>query len=121
MPAAPATPPVPPTGGDVIHLDHRRPSGRGGPRIPAGGGNAAIAPDEPSPDPLTGLAHTLQALYAAHGRTLTDEDTAQAYRLALDAVALMLQGALARGHLDPGQHMEIHALLEGMRTAITLL
>ncbi|MEW2402216.1 hypothetical protein [Streptomyces sp. NPDC046862] len=119
MPSAPATPPGPPTGGSVINLHDWRTTPKPtatSPGAAAIGGNTAYQPDQ-SDDPLTDLACTLEALYAEHERTLTDPATRQAFEIAMDATALMLQGALAQGHLTPEQHLTLHGMIEGMRSA----
>ncbi|MER6092494.1 hypothetical protein [Streptomyces bluensis] len=90
--------------------------------MPPTGGSTAYEPDEHSPQhPLTDLAHTLEALYLEEDRTLTDPATRQAFEIAMRATALMLEGALAEGHLTADQHSTLNGMTEGMRNAPTLL
>ena len=88
-PAAPATAPCEP-GADVIDLAHRR-------RAQQGEG-AVDAADVDSP--RARLAQTIQALYHAHGVTLTDERCAAAHVATLEWVHLLLDGAAAKGLVD---------------------
>lgn len=82
------------------------------------------APQPPSPAPDTGtvtpqqrLASTMEGLYLRHGRTLSDEETAEAYRIALDAVRLMLDGCLARDLVGEGEYAHLTGMVDGMRNA----
>lgn len=63
------------------------------------------------------LAEHLEALFHHYGRSLTDKPTAQAYDITLDAVRMMLGGALADGTVDDGQHRTLVGMLDGMRNA----
>lgn len=63
------------------------------------------------------LAEHVEALFHVHQLTLTDDGTADVYAVALEAVELMLRGALAQGTLDEASHETLHTLLMGMRNA----
>jgi hypothetical protein len=77
----------------------------------------------PTPEPANPpavdqqLAEHMEALFHAHGMTLTDDDTATVYTVALEAVDLMLRGALAQGALDPAAHATLNGMIAGMRNA----
>jgi hypothetical protein len=106
--------------GDVIHLGDRRRPSRTGPAMPIGG-NAAYQPDDEPTDPAGGLAQTLEAMFLARARTLTDDDTGEAFDITLEAVQLMLDGALAQGHVSTDAHRILSGMVAGMRTARHLL
>lgn len=85
-------------------------------------------PPRPSPAPAPAgdsleqqIALHMEALFHAHGMTLTDDDTVDVYVIALDAVAMMLKGAHADGSLADGPHATLQAMLAGMRNAPQLL
>ncbi|MEU9849295.1 hypothetical protein [Streptomyces sp. NPDC047985] len=79
---------------------------RGRRRTPAG---------EPAPvTPQQQLAETMQALFLARGRTLTDGPTAEAYDITLGAVLLMLDGAHAEGVVGTAEHMTLRGMVQGM-------
>lgn len=80
------------------------------------------APPAADPDPAPGvdpvadrIREQVQALFTAHGRTLTDPATADAMRITMDGVIGLINGTLATGVIDPAQHGVINAALEGMR------
>lgn len=76
------------------------------------------------PDPLTPqqrLAASLEDLFARHGRSLTDDDTAEDYRITLGAVRNMLEGAHKTGKIDERQYGTLNAMIEGMLAAPDLL
>ncbi|MFD7867996.1 hypothetical protein [Streptomyces sp. NPDC059783] len=71
--------------------------------------------------PTQQLAVTMEAMYLKRGRTLTDPPTADAYAIALEAVALMLDGSLAQGVVDDEVHASLRGMVEGMAAAPTQL
>ncbi|MGW2844419.1 hypothetical protein [Streptomyces sp. NPDC001274] len=73
-------------------------------------------PDEPV-SPQQQLAETMQALFLARGRSLTDGPTAEAYAITLDAVRLMLDGAYAEGVVGAGEHDTLRGMVQGMADA----
>ncbi|MFD9443458.1 hypothetical protein [Streptomyces sp. NPDC060001] len=82
--------------------------------------------EEPVPDPGDSalhqrLADSAEELFLKHGRTLTDDDTAEAYLIALDLFESMLEGARVTGVITRDGHRELHALVEGMKTAPRLV
>lgn len=87
-----------------------------GPSMPLDGGSAAR-----EADPLSGLAQTMEAFFLARGLTLTEERTGEIYAIALDAVQLMLDGALAQSRMSGEEHGMLRGMLEGMRDAPLLL
>lgn len=104
--------------GAVIHMSDHRPTRRRTTRAPA----PEPAPPTAGGNPLEQqLAQHMEALFHAHDMTLTDEDTAEVYIVALEAVAMMLQGALADGTLTDGPHATLQGMLAGMRRAPELL
>ncbi|KFG01274.1 hypothetical protein IQ62_08810 [Streptomyces scabiei] len=124
MPSAshPHVPSQPGRDVNVIDLHRRRPpTPSAAAAVSANGGNAAYQPDPHHTDPLNDLAATLEALFQKHVRTLTDDSTREAFGIAMTAVELMLQGSLAQGRLSPDDHLHLHGMLQGMRTASTLL
>lgn len=125
MPSArqPGISPGPGSHADVIRLDHRRPGTGPSDPVPPVGGSAAYQPGASSePDQsLAGLAVTVEAMFKARGRTLTDKAAAESYRITLDAVGLMLAGARAQGVLTEQAHTNLAGLLDGMRNAPELL
>ncbi|MEV4975604.1 hypothetical protein [Streptomyces scopuliridis] len=103
--------------GAVIHISDRfrRPRRPKAPLTPAPR-PAGPAP-EVEPSALDHIAYRVQALFTAHRRTLTDDDTAEAFVITLDGVLGLLDGALAEGVLGDEQHQSLHALLTAMRSA----
>lgn len=83
-----------------------------GPLIPAADDNAARAVD-----PVTDLAVTIETLFRARKRTLTDEPTGEAYDIALEAVQLLLNGARAQNRLAEEEHQVLMGMVEEMRNA----
>ncbi|WP_042174619.1 hypothetical protein [Streptomyces sp. NBRC 110035] len=71
-------------------------------------------PPDPHTDAHQRLAATIEAVFARHGRSLTDDDTAQDYRITLTEVRRMFQGAHAQGVLGSEAHRELDAMIEGM-------
>jgi len=81
-------------------------------------------PTHTSADPPTvdqQLAEHMEALFHAHGMTLTDDETATIYTVTIEAVELLLRGALAQGTLDADAHATLNGMLAGMRNAPQLL
>ena len=70
---------------------------------------------EPTPQQL--LAETMEAMFLARGRTLTDEPTAEAYRVTLEAVQLMLDASLGERKLGEEEHRQLSGMVQGMRSA----
>lgn len=120
--AAGAIPPPPPTqdptpseprAADVINLTERA-LARNSSRQDA----TMTAPAPPPQDPLLErLAIKAEALYAAHGMTLTDPGTADAHRVALDLALLLLDGALAREHIAQDGYQRLHNTLSAAQRA----
>ncbi|MFB7738263.1 hypothetical protein ACFC08_28520 [Streptomyces sp. NPDC056112] len=77
----------------------------------------------PGPDltPQQKLAASLEARFAAHGRTLTDADTAEDMLITLATVRTMLEGARAQGILTDDAYRDLDAMIEGMMAAPGLL
>lgn len=69
------------------------------------------------PTPQQRLAETMEALFLARGRTLSDERTAEAYQVTLEAVLLMLDGSLAEQLVGEEEHRHLRGMLEGMRSS----
>lgn len=80
-------------------------------------------PSSPGPEltPQQKLAASLEARFAAHGRTLTDEATAEDMLITLAAVRTMLEGAHAQGVLADDAYRDLDAMIEGMMGAPGLL
>lgn len=80
-------------------------------------------PQQPQSDltPHEKLAATVEDLFAKHGRSLTDPDSAEDYLIALRAVRIMLRGAHEHGVIGPEAFADLDAMLEGMMTAPGLL
>lgn len=76
-------------------------------------------PAQPDPNlsPQQKLAASIEHLFAAHGRSLTDEDTAQDYLITLGYVRRMLEGARVKGVLAEDQQRDLDAMIEGMMAA----
>ena len=76
------------------------------------------APEPPPQDPLLErLAIEAEALYAVHERTLSDPATADAYRIALDLALLLLDGALATGHIGDDGYRRLHGTIAAAQHA----
>ncbi|MEU9014325.1 hypothetical protein AB0D12_32050 [Streptomyces sp. NPDC048479] len=90
--------------------DHPAARGRG-----HGGEHAVAGAREPSPQQQ--LAETVQAMFLARGRTLTDKATAETFGITLEAVLLMVDGALVEGVLGDEEHRTLRGMLEGMQAA----
>lgn len=80
-------------------------------------------PQQPQSDltPHEKLAATVEDLFAKHGRSLTDPDSAEDYLITLRAVRIMLRGAHEHGVIGPEAFADLDAMLEGMMTAPGLL
>jgi hypothetical protein len=75
---------------------------------------AMAAPGNALPDPrMVVLATRIQAVFLRDGLSLADPDTAQAYRVTLEAAQLVISGAAATGIIDD----DAHETLTGMLTA----
>jgi hypothetical protein len=66
-------------------------------------------------DPHVQLAETLEAHFLSRGQTLSNEETAEAFTTTLDAVAMMLDGALANHVVEEPAHAALRGMLDGMR------
>ncbi|MFJ6608146.1 hypothetical protein [Streptomyces lydicus] len=76
------------------------------------------APEPPPQDPLLErLAIEAESLFIAHNRTLSDPATADAYRIALDLALLLLDGALAKGHIGDDGYRRLHGTLAAAQLA----
>lgn len=116
MPGTPAGPPPGPRGGDVIQLRKKQHS------FTLHTSAALPAADEPeSADPALDLAVTVEGMFLARGQTLTDDATARAYGVALEAVELMVEGAFRQGAFDSEAHQLLAGMLQGMRSTPELL
>lgn len=118
MPTPPAGPPGVHRTGKLLHL-HTRPWS---PTAAPVDGAAAREPDPTpdtgtEPDPHTELATVIQAMFLAQHRTLTDEDTALAFQLGIDAAQLAVDASLAQGAVSAYGHEKITNILVNMRTA----
>ncbi|GGS96788.1 hypothetical protein [Streptomyces violaceus] len=78
-------------------------------------------PEDPNLSPQQKLAGSLERLFADHGRTLTDETTAQDFLITLTYVRRMLEGAGHQGVIDEEQHQDLDAMVQGMMAAPGLL
>jgi hypothetical protein len=76
---------------------------------------------DPARDPRRDLAEHFETTFNEHGQSLTDQMTAAAYTLTLQIVIGMLEGAEAQGIVDPVQHEELAAMVEGMKGAPRLV
>lgn len=100
----------------VIHMSDRVPGGRK--RARSGPEPVPLPPEDGlSDDPLQRIGEQVQALFTAHGRTLTDESTADALRITLTGVIGLIDGAFEQGAIGPEQHNMLRAMFEGMRNA----
>lgn len=91
----------------------RRPSRRERPHVPP----------QPASDltPHEKLAATVEDLFAKHGRSLTDPESAEDYLITLRLVRTMLQGARQEGVISEEAHADLDAMMEGMMSAPGLL
>lgn len=82
-------------------------------------------PHQPAPDrdltPQEKLTASIEALFAKHGKSLADADTAEDYLIALTAVRTMLEGARVQGIVDDDAHRDLDGMIEGMLRAPGLL
>jgi hypothetical protein len=80
-------------------------------------------PQQPTSDltPHEKLAAKMEDLFAKHRRSLTHSETAEDYLITLQAVRIMLRGALGEGLLGEKAFEDLDAMLEGMMTAPGLL
>ena len=80
-------------------------------------------PQQPQSDltPHEKLAASVEDLFAKHGRSLTDPDSAEDYLIALRAVRIMLSGAHQQGVIGAEAFADLDAMIEGMMTAPGLL
>lgn len=97
--------PTPPETPNIVQLHPRLRGTAAGATHPAG------TPDAPSQTPEAILAETVQALFRYHGQSLTDPDTATAYRVTLEAVLTMVDGALVQGHMDHEAHSRLRSMV----------
>lgn len=67
------------------------------------------------------LADRVEAAFLGCDRTLTDPDTREAYLITLGLVAELFGGARVNGVVDEETGMELHAMIDGLRTAPELL
>lgn len=78
---------------------------------------SAPPPLHTEPTPQQRLAETMEALFLARGRTLTDEPTAEAYQVTLEAVQLMLDASFAERRLGEEEHRQLSGMIQGMRSS----
>ncbi|MEE1812668.1 hypothetical protein [Streptomyces sp. BE133] len=107
-------PPGPPgTHGTVIRFDRRTARSGRGRRTPQ------PAPSEPAAalTPQEELAITLEGVFQHHQRTLSDEATADAYRITLDTVLLMLEGSRAEHLVGEEEYRHLAGMIHGMQGA----
>ena len=80
-------------------------------------------PPQPDPNlsPEQRLAASMERTFADHGRTLTDETTAQDVLIALAYVRKMLEGAQRQDLINAEQHRDLDAMVQGMMAAPGLL
>lgn len=109
MPSSSGPPGVHP-GADVIQMRGRPWHGR----TPTAG-NAACEPADER-DPHTELALTVEAMFLAQDRTLSDPGTAHAFQLGIDAAQLAVDAALAQGAVSEYGHQQITGMLMNMRS-----
>lgn len=116
--AEPAGDAVGPAAAAVIQLNRKRRPLRGGRDRDTVVATLPAAPAGPEQQ----LAETIEAYYArADGRTLTDDETAAVYLIALDAVTDIVDGVLAQNLLSAEAHRHLRAHLDGMKDAPRLL
>ena len=78
-------------------------------------------PETSPPDPQRRLAARIEELFLRHGRTLSDDDTAEAFRITLQVMGDLLEGAHVHGVVGDAAYGELAAMVEGMRAAPSLL
>lgn len=78
---------------------------------------ASPPPLRTEPTPQQDLAITLEAMFLHHDRTLSDEATADAFRLTLDTVLLMLDGSRAEQLVGEEEYRHLAGMIHGMRGA----
>lgn len=111
--------PGPPGSGRVILFRKRPPTHQRTHGTPP---PAPRVPEQQTPPTLHHrFANRLEQAYLRHQRTLTDPDTAEAYRIAVEAFAELLEGARVTGLVDEKAHTELHAMIESMRHAPDLV
>ncbi|MEW1754154.1 hypothetical protein [Streptomyces angustmyceticus] len=72
----------------------------------------------PAPEPTDRLAVAIQSLYKARGMSLADPATADAYAVAVQAVALLIvDGTYKTGGLGQEEHRRLRALLDAAALA----
>jgi hypothetical protein len=59
----------------------------------------------------------MEATFLGRDRTLTDEPTAEAFRITLGAVQLMLDGSLAEQVVGEEEHRQLSGMIQGMWSA----
>lgn len=102
----------------VLDLTHRLPTraGTDPARSPAG------SPGEVVPDAdLLRLATWIQPAFTASGLTLADPDTAAAYRITLNVIQTLIEGAQRLGKIDADGHAYLAAVLADSRTVPDML
>ncbi|MFF6844692.1 hypothetical protein ACFY8X_38880 [Streptomyces tanashiensis] len=107
-----AGPPGPGTG-SVIHLADRLRR-----RTAA---HPAPTPEPAPTTPAFELALTIQAMYQSTGQSLNDPTTAAAYKTALEAVVLLLNGAHATDAISDDSWKNLRAMLDDMAHAPDLV
>ncbi|WP_327259955.1 hypothetical protein [Streptomyces sp. NBC_01240] len=100
--------------GTVIRFDRRTARSSRGRRV-----GSQAGPSEPAAarTPQQELAITLEAMFLHSHRTLTDEATADAFRVTLDAVLLMLDGSRAEHLVGEEEYRHLAGMIHGMRGA----
>lgn len=80
-------------------------------------------PQQPASEltPHEKLAAVFEELFAKHGRSLTDSETAEASLITLRMVRSMLRGAHEKGVIGEDAFADLDALLEGLMAAPGLL
>lgn len=97
-------------------------------RRPGKGRKQVSTPQPAAPEPgggpaaLEQLAEHAEIVFNRHHLTLTDEDSATAFRLTLDLVRdIILRGAEAQHLIDGGQRLKLDELVVGIRVAPELV
>ncbi|MDX3532471.1 hypothetical protein P1P75_40290 [Streptomyces sp. ID05-39B] len=80
-----------------------------------------IQPDPSSLSPELRLAASIERVFADHGRSLTDGDTAADFTITLSVFRTLLQGAREQGKLGEGEFETLDGMIEGMLAAPRLL
>lgn len=78
-------------------------------------------PIQPDPTPAQKLAAIIERTYADHGRSLTDEETALSYTIALGVLRTLLQGLREQGKLGEEEYALLQGMLDGMLEVPRLL